>query len=90
VGRPLEASNLLHRSYKRLLERAGLPRIRFHDLRHTYATLALRNGVPVKVVSETLGHASITLTLDTYSHVLPDMQEDAAARMEQLLGRTAT
>jgi integrase len=46
------------------------------------------NGVPVKVVSETLGHASIRLTLDTYSHVLPDMQEDAAVRMERLLGRS--
>jgi integrase len=79
----------MHRSYRRLLERAGLPRVRFHDLRHTYATLALRDGVPVKVVSETLGHASITLTLDTYSHVLPDMQEDAAARMERLLGAAA-
>jgi integrase len=87
LGRPIEASNLLPCSYKRLLGRAGLPAIRFHDLRHSYATLALRNGVPVKVVSETLGHASITLTLDTYSHVLPDMQDDAAARMEGLLGR---
>jgi integrase len=71
---------------RRLLARADLPRVRFHDLRHTYATLALRDGVPVKVVSETLEHASITLTLDTYSHVLPDMQDDAAARMERLLG----
>jgi integrase len=89
LGRPLEPTNLLHRSYKRLLERAGLAHVRFHDLRHTYATLALRDGVPVKVVSETLGHASITLTLDTYSHVLPDMQDDAAARMERLLGKAA-
>jgi integrase len=87
LGRPIEPTNLLHRSYKRLLARAELAPIRFHDLRHTYATLALRDGVPVKVVSETLGHASITLTLDTYSHVLPDMQDDAAARMERLLGR---
>jgi integrase len=87
VGRPVEPSNLLRRSYARLLKRADVPKVRFHDLRHTYATLALRDGVPVKVVSETLGHASITLTLDTYSHVLPDMQDDAAARMEALLGR---
>jgi integrase len=95
LGRPLEKSNLWQRSFTPLLQRAGLwrpgePRIRFHDLRHTYATLALRDGVPVKVVSETLGHASITLTLDTYSHVLPDMQDDAAARMERLLGSTAS
>jgi integrase len=87
VGRPIEPTNLLHRSYKRLLDRAGLPKIRFHDLRHTYATLALLNGEKPKVVQETLGHASITLTLDTYSHVLPDMQDDAAVRMEALLGR---
>jgi integrase len=72
------------------LRRAGVREVRFHDLRHTYATLALRDGVPVKVVSETLGHASITLTLDTYSHVLPDMQDDEAARMERLLGDTGT
>jgi integrase len=89
LGRPIEPTNLVHRSYRRLLERATLPKIRFHDLRHTYATLALLNGEPPKVVSETLGHASITLTLDTYSHLLPDMQEDAAVRMERLLGRTA-
>jgi integrase len=89
LGRPIEPTNLLHRSFKRLLERAGLSRIRFHDLRHTYATLALLNGDKPKVVQETLGHASITLTMDTYSHLLPDMQEDAAARMERLLGRKA-
>jgi integrase len=64
-----------------------MTKVRFGHLHHTYATLALRDGVPVKVVSETLRHASITLTLDTYSHVLPDMQDDAAARMEPLLGR---
>jgi integrase len=87
VGRPLRPANLADRTHRKLLARAGLPAIRFHDLRHTYATLALGSGVPVKVVSETLGHASITLTLDTYSHVLPDMQDDAAARMEALLGR---
>ncbi len=87
VGRPLEARNLLARSYARLLAQAGLPKIRFHDLRHTYATLALLNGEKPKVVQETLGHASITLTMDTYSHLLPDMQDDAAARMERLLGR---
>ena len=89
LGRPLLPQNLLPRSFKPLLGRAQLPPIRFHDLRHTYATLALRDGVPVKVVSETLRHASITVTLDTYSHVLPDMQDDAAARMESLLGRAS-
>lgn len=87
VGRPVDPIGLDHRGFPRLLHRAGLPTIRFHDLRHTYATLALLNGEKPKVVQETLGHASITLTMDTYSHVLPDMQEDAASRMEQLLGR---
>ena len=58
----------------RALKRAGLPRIRFHDLRHTCATLLLRRGVHPKVVSELLGHSTVTMTLDRYSHVLPDMQ----------------
>jgi integrase len=89
VGRPIGIANLTYRSYHRLLARAGLARIRFHDLRHTYATLALLNGEKPKVVQETLGHASIALTMDTYSHLLPDMQEDAASRMEELLGRAA-
>jgi integrase len=56
-----------------------------HDLRHTCATLLLSRGVPVKVVSEKLGHASVTITLDTYSHVLPNMQEAAAKAMEEAL-----
>ncbi len=60
--------------------------LRFHDLRHTCATLLLREGVNVKVVSEMLGHASITITLNTYSHVLPDMQDSAADAMEAALG----
>ena len=58
--------------------RSGLPRIRFHDLRHTYATLALPAGVHPKVVAEVLGHASISITLDIYSHAIPAMQESAA------------
>ncbi len=84
-GRPLGASNL-SRDFKRLLRRAGLPDIRFHDLRHTNATLLLLQNTPAKVVSERLGHASIQITLDTYSHVLPSMDRDAADRLEALLG----
>lgn len=64
--------------FKRLAKRAGLPVIRFQDLRHTYATLALAAGVHPKVVSERLGHASVTITLDTYSHVVPTLQREAA------------
>jgi integrase len=68
-----------------VLKAAGLPQIRFHDLRHTCATLALMAGVPVKVVSERLGHASITITLEIYAHVLPTMQEAAALTIAGLL-----
>ena len=68
-----------------LLKWAGLPEIRFHDLRHTCATLLLTKNVNPKVVSEMLGHATIAITLDTYSHVLPNMQESAAAAMEEVL-----
>lgn len=63
-----------------------LPHVRFHDLRHTHATQLLRAGVHPKVVSERLGHSAIGITLDTYSHVLPGMQEDAVARIDATLG----
>jgi integrase len=65
--------------------RSGLPPIRFHDLRHTYATLALRASVHPKVVAEVLGHANISITLDTYSHAIPAMQESAAATVARLV-----
>ena len=71
--------------FKPLLKRAGLPQVRFHDLRHTCATLLLSKNVNPKVVSEMLGHASIAITLDTYSQVLPDMQDSAARAMEEAL-----
>ena len=68
-----------------LLKRAGLPQVRFHDLRHTCATLLLIQNVNPKVVSEMLGHATIAITLDTYSHVLPNMQSEAAKALEDAL-----
>jgi integrase len=72
--------------FKRLLKQAGLPSgIRAYDLRHSAATLLLSLGEHPKIVAERLGHSSVTLTLDTYSHVLPDMQEWSAARLEQML-----
>jgi integrase len=81
-GGYLRKGNVLRRSFWPALDRAGLPRIRFHDLRHTCATLLLLSDVNVKVVSERLGHADIQLTLTTYTHVLPTMQKAAAAKMD--------
>ncbi len=73
-------------TYLRLLRRAGLPEsTRFHDLRHTCATLLLSKGVHPKIVQELLGHATISITLDTYSHMLPNMQEEAVDAMESAL-----
>jgi integrase len=85
-GAPVPYRNLIRWHFKAVLEAAGLPAsIRLYDLRHTCATLLLAAGENPKVVSERLGHASVKLTLDCYSHVLPDMQEAAAARLETLL-----
>ena len=85
VGEPLDRRYITTHCFKPLLKRAGLPQIRFHDLRHTCATLLLSRNVNPKVVSEMLGHATIAITLDTYSHVLPTMQESAAKAMEEAL-----
>jgi integrase len=85
AGDPLDRRNLTTHRFKPLLEQAGLPQIRFHDLRHTCATLLLGKNVNPKIVSEMLGHASIAITLDTYSHVLPTMQNSAANAMEDAL-----
>jgi integrase len=71
-------------AFRRIIKKAGLKHIRIHDLRHTHATLMLKAGVHPKVVSERLGHASIGITLDTYSHVLPGLQEAAAEKFEMI------
>ncbi len=84
-GEPLNSRNLDQRNFQPLLQAAGLSRMRLYDLRHSHATLLLANGEHPKVVSERLGHASTTLTLDTYSHVLPGMQEQATERLDALL-----
>jgi integrase len=84
-GTPVNPENLVKRSFKPLLERAGLPEIRFHDLRHTCATLLLGRGVHPKLVQELLGHATIAMTLDTYSHFLPSMGDQTARAMEDAL-----
>jgi len=83
LGTPIIPRNF-DRVWMRLLKESGLPEIRFHDLRHTHATILLKQGIHPKVVSERLGHANIRITLDTYSHVLPGLQEAAAAKFEEL------
>jgi integrase len=84
-GGPLRRSNFRKRSLIPLLKKSNLPEIRFHDFRHTAATLLLGAGVHPKIVQERLGHAQIAITLDTYSHVLPSMQKEAAAKIDTIL-----
>ena len=83
VGTYIEPSNL-HEWFKKLLKDAELPDIRFHDLRHSAATILLGMGVHPKVVQELLGHSNISMTMDTYSHVLPSMQSEAMDKMDNL------
>jgi integrase len=85
AGTIINPSNLRNRSFKPLLKRAGLRPIRFHDLRHICAALLLSKDVNPKIVSEMLGHSSISVTLDIYSHLLPDMQEKATKALEEAL-----
>ena len=85
TGAPLNPSNVCNRNLRRLTGKAGLPMIRFHDLRHTCATLLLSRNVHPKIVQEMLGHATVAITLDTYSHVLPGMGDQAAAAMAATL-----
>jgi integrase len=83
-GRPLHPE-YVRRLFDRRINRVGLPRIRLHDLRHTYATLALQAGVHPKVISERLGHTTVAITLDVYSHAIPALQQDAAMTVADLL-----
>lgn len=85
LGGPVDIHNLGVRNFKSILRQAGLPSIRMYDLRHTAATLLLSAGTHPKVASEMLGHSTVVLTMDTYSHVLPTMQVQAAETMERLL-----
>ncbi len=84
VGTPLEPRNLF-RSFKASLRKAGLPAVRFHDLRHSAASLMLAQGVPLRVVMEVLGHSSISLTANTYSHVMPSLVQDATEKVAGVL-----
>src|SRR5581483_7235512 len=82
----IKAATLRYQFWK-LLEQAGLPRIRFHDLRHTDATLLLSMGVEMRVIQAILGHSDIATTANIYTHVLPAMQQEAMGKMDSLLGR---
>ena len=83
-GKPLDPGVLSH-NFARIVKRAGLENVRFHDLRHTFASLMLLRGAAPKVISEALGHASVAFTMDVYSHILPGMQGDAMALLDQVL-----
>ena len=84
IGTPLNPSNL-RLDFNQVLERAGVPRVRFHDLRHTAASLMLNNGIPALVVSKILGHSKPSITMDIYGHLYNEMQGDAARLMDQLV-----
>jgi len=83
-GRPIDPSTLTH-TFSRISKFAGLERVRFHDLRHTFASLALLRGAKPKVISEALGHASVAFTMDTYSHIISGMQEDMMVLLDEVL-----
>lgn len=84
TGTPLDGSNVTH-VFQKILSDAGLPRIRFHDLRHTCASLLLAQGTHMRVIMEQLGHSQISLTMNTYSHVMPEALDDAANLMQDIL-----
>jgi integrase len=84
-GDPLTINNIGQREFKRLSQKAGVRPIKFHGLRHTCATLLLQAGTSAKVVQERLGHKRIEITLNVYTHVLPSMQQEAAAQLSKLL-----
>jgi integrase len=90
TGDILQSENLPHRLFRQLLKAAKLPAIRLYDLRHSHATLLMAAGEHPKVVQERLGHSSIQLTLDTYSHVVPGMQERATERLEAIFTTPAS
>ena len=83
-GKPLDPSMLSH-EFASIVKRAGLEGVRFHDLRHTFARLMLLRGAKPKVISEALGHSSVAFTMDTYSHIIEGMQEDAMALLDEVL-----
>jgi integrase len=89
IGTALDSRNVT-RALQGALERTGLPRQRFHDLRHAYATLMLEAGEELAIVSRTLGHADLSTTADVYAHLTPAMLDRSAARMDGILARKAS
>ena len=87
-GSPIDPDRI-SKEFPKLVKAQGLPHLTFHGLRHAHATLALSAGINSKVVSERLGHSSISVTTDIYSHVIPGMQEEVALTVERLLDRPA-
>ena len=89
-GRPFHPDTVSH-TFANIIKKSGLPHLRLHDLRHTRATMMMELGINPKVVSERLGHASVVITLDLYSHVSPGLQEEAAAKFgEELRARVGS
>lgn len=88
VGTPITASNI-RRDFRKLLKESGLPKIRFHDLRHTAASLMLNHGIPVLIASKRLGHSKPSVTIDIYGHLMPSKQEEAADLMDKLISSSA-
>jgi integrase len=84
VGPPLDGSTVTHR-FQAALQRLGLPRLRFHDLRHTCATLLKLEGEQDRTIMDLLGHSQIQVTLNTYAHVLPEMRQSAASKIDRVL-----
>ncbi len=85
VGTPLDVSNVLHR-FQKICAKAGLPKIRYDDLRHTHASLPIAEGKHRKQIAERLGHSSIKLTMDTYGHLFPGSDRESAEAMDKLFG----
>ena len=82
---PMNYSNMVHRYYRKALKGAGIPQIRFHDLRHTYASLLLAQGENIKYIQSQLGHSSPTVTLNVYSHLMKKENQEAACRLEKTI-----
>ncbi|MDD5748436.1 MAG: tyrosine-type recombinase/integrase [Actinomycetota bacterium] len=87
AGTPVDSGNFVQREFEPLLKEAGVKRIRFHDLRHPFASLAIKAGVNSKLINQIMGHSSITITMDRYAHIMPWDLEDTVRRMEMFISR---